>query len=252
MQRAVAVRHRLQPREARPGDPHTGELRADDLRGRVTLLSWLGEAFALLMQGNGADVTRWTADDFHEMFDQVEKHVSSGHIRRLTGNDYIKDLADGDVLACQAYSGDVIQPQADNPGIEFVAPEEGAGLRAESLVIPNLARHGRNAERLVDHYYEPEAAAEPAAWVNYVCQDLPAAREIEASSKDEETAALPEDPLIFRTTRCADGWSSPGTSPQRSAPASPTSGTPSSASEPPKGRRRVSRQAVGRGATPHF
>ncbi|MBL1287044.1 spermidine/putrescine ABC transporter substrate-binding protein [Streptomyces sp. For3] len=175
---------------------HTSELWADDLRGRVTLLSGLDEAFALLMQGNGADITRWTADDFHEMCEQVARHVRSRHIRRFTGNDYIKDLANGDVLACQAYSGDVIQLQADNPGIEFVVPEEGAELWSESLMIPNLAGHKRNAEKLVDHYYEPEVAAELATWVNYVCP-VPAAREVLASSKDEETAALAEDPLIF-------------------------------------------------------
>ncbi|WP_098011272.1 spermidine/putrescine ABC transporter substrate-binding protein [Streptomyces sp. sk226] len=174
----------------------TGELWADDLRGRVTLLSGLDESFALLMQGDGVDITRWTADDFHTMCEQVEKRVRSKHIRRFTGNDYIKDLATGDVLACQAYSGDVIQLQADNPDIEFVVPEEGAELWAESLMIPNLARHKRNAERLIDHYYDPEVAAELAAWVNYVCP-VPAARDVLASSKDEETAALAEDPLIF-------------------------------------------------------
>lgn len=174
----------------------TNELWADDLRGRVTLLSGLDESFALLMQGNGVDITRWTADDFHEICEQTEKRVRSKHIRRFTGNDYIKDLATGDVLACQAYSGDVIQLQADNPDIAFVVPEEGAELWAESLMIPNLARHKRNAERLVDHYYDPEVAAELAAWVNYVCP-VPAARDVLASAKDEETAALAEDPLIF-------------------------------------------------------
>ncbi|WP_327122215.1 extracellular solute-binding protein [Streptomyces sp. NBC_01341] len=175
---------------------HTSDLWADDLRGRVTLLSGLDEAFALLMQGNGADITRWTADDFHGMCEQVERRVRSRHIRRFTGNDYIKDLANGDVLACQAYSGDVIQLQADNPDIRFVVPEEGAELWSESLMIPDLARHKRNAEALVDHYYDPEVAAELATWVNYVCP-VPAAREILASAKDEETAALAEDPLIF-------------------------------------------------------
>ncbi len=174
----------------------TSQLWADDLRGKVTLLSGLDESFALLMQGNGADVTRWTADDFHTVCEQVEKLVKRRHIRRFTGNDYIKDLASGDVLACQAYSGDVIQLRADNPDIEFVVPEEGAELWAESLMIPNLARHKRNAEKLVDHYYEPGVAAELAAWVNYVCP-VPAARDVLASAKDGETAALAEDPLVF-------------------------------------------------------
>ncbi|MFI0981929.1 spermidine/putrescine ABC transporter substrate-binding protein [Streptomyces sp. NPDC021093] len=175
---------------------HTSDLWRPELKGRVTLLSGLDESFSLLMQGLGADVTRWTADDFHKMCDQVEKLVKAKHIRRFTGNDYVKDLASGDVLACQAYSGDIIQLQADNPDIEFVVPEEGAELWAESLMIPNLAKHKRNAEKLIDHYYDPEIAAELATWVNYVCP-VPAARDIIASSKDEETAELAEDPLIF-------------------------------------------------------
>ncbi|MFF5936987.1 spermidine/putrescine ABC transporter substrate-binding protein [Streptomyces sp. NPDC012508] len=172
------------------------ELWDDDLRGKITLLSGLDESFALLLQGNGVDVTRWTADDFHAVCEQIEGLVRKRHIRRFTGNDYIKDLSTGDVLACQAYSGDVIQLQADNPDIEFVVPEEGAELWAESLMIPNLAQHKASAEKLIDYYYDPEVAAELAAWVNYVCP-VPAARDVLADSDDEELAALAEDPLIF-------------------------------------------------------
>ncbi|MFE6753557.1 spermidine/putrescine ABC transporter substrate-binding protein [Streptomyces sp. NPDC057684] len=175
---------------------HVSDLWAADLKGKVTLLSGLDESFALLMQGNGVDITRWTPDDFHRVCDQVEKLVKSHHIRRFTGNDYIKDLSSGDVLACQAYSGDVIQLQADDPDIEFVVPEEGGELWAESLMIPNLADHKRNAETLIDYYYRPEVAAKLATWVNYV-SPVPAAREILADSKDKDTAALAEDPLIF-------------------------------------------------------
>ncbi|MGC9478393.1 ABC transporter substrate-binding protein [Streptomyces sp. WG4] len=188
----IAYNRRRLGREIR----HVSDLWADDLKGRVTLLSGMDEAFALLMQGDGVDITDWTADDFHAMCDRVEEQVGRGQIRRFTGNDYIKDLAGGDVLACQAYSGDVVQLQADDPDIEFVVPEEGAELWSESLMIPNLARHKANAERLIDFYYRPEVAAELAAWVNYVCP-VPAARDVLASSDDAETAALAEDPLIF-------------------------------------------------------
>ncbi|MFD4318135.1 spermidine/putrescine ABC transporter substrate-binding protein [Streptomyces sp. NPDC058548] len=188
----IAYNRRKLGRELRS----TKELWADDLRGKVTLLSGLDESFALLMMGRGVDVTRWTADDFHGLCEQIEGLVKKRHIRRFTGNDYIKDLSTGDVLACQAYSGDVIQLQADNPDIEFVVPEEGAELWAESLMIPNLAHHKTNAEKLVDYYYEPEVAAELAAWVNYVCP-VPAAQKVLADSGDEELVALAEDPLIF-------------------------------------------------------
>ncbi|MEV5875565.1 extracellular solute-binding protein [Streptomyces sp. NPDC052101] len=191
----IAYNRRKLGREIR----HVKDLWAGDLKGRVTLLSGLDESFALLMQGDGVDITRWTADDFHQVCDQVERQVHRGQIRRFTGNDYTKDLVSGDVLACQAYSGDVIQLQADNPDIRFVVPEEGAELWSDSLMIPNRARHKANAERLIDYYYAPEAAAKLAAWVNYVCP-VPAAKEVLAASKDKDTAALADNPLIFPDT----------------------------------------------------
>ncbi|MER6271237.1 extracellular solute-binding protein [Streptomyces sp900105755] len=188
----IAYNRRKLGREIR----HVKDLWASDLKGRVTLLSGLDEAFALLMQGNGVDITKWTADDFYAVCDEVQREVDRGQIRRFTGNDYTKDLVSGDVLACQAYSGDVIQLQADNPDIRFVVPEEGAELWSDSLMIPDRAEHKANAERLVDHYYQPEVAAELAAWVNYVCP-VPAAQQVLADSKDKDTAALADNPLIF-------------------------------------------------------
>ncbi|MFD9815222.1 PotD/PotF family extracellular solute-binding protein [Streptomyces sp. NPDC059080] len=188
----IAYNRRRLGREIRS----VSDLWHDDLRGRVSLFSGIDEAFALLLQGEGVDITRWRSDDFHRMADRLRRLVARGHIRRFTGNDYIKDLDSGDVIAAQAYSGDVIQLKADNPDIAFVVPEEGGELWAESMMIPNLAAHKRNAERLIDHYYRPDVAADLAAWVNYVCP-VPAAREVLAASKDKERAALAEDPLIF-------------------------------------------------------
>jgi len=191
----IAYNRRLVGREIRS----VSDLWAPDLKGRVTLLSGLDESFALLMQGNGVDVRHWTGDDFALICEQVEREVRRGQIRRFTGNDYTKDLVSGDVLACQAYSGDVVQLQADNPDIRFVVPEEGGELWADSLMIPDLATHKSDAERLIDYYYEPPVAAELAAWVNYVCP-VPAAQGVMADSSDADTAALAANPLIFPDT----------------------------------------------------
>ncbi|MFI9331804.1 spermidine/putrescine ABC transporter substrate-binding protein [Kitasatospora sp. NPDC052868] len=176
----------------------TADLWAPDLKGRVTLFAGLDEALGLLMLAHGADLAAFTSDDAHRAMDLVQKLVDSRHIRRFTGNDYTSDLASGAAIACQAYSGDAVQLTAENPDIEFVVPEEGGELWAESLLIPNRAGHKRNAELLVDHYYQPEVAAELAAAVQYICP-VPAAREVLAASGDKEKAELAEHPLLFPT-----------------------------------------------------
>ncbi|AUY49655.1 spermidine/putrescine ABC transporter substrate-binding protein [Streptomyces sp. CB01881] len=176
----------------------TADLWAPDLKGRVTLFAGLDEALGLLMLAHGADLAAFTEDDAHRAMDLVQKMVDARHVRRFTGNDYTSDLASGAALACQAYSGDAVQLTAENPDIAFVVPEEGGELWAESLLIPNRAGHKRNAELLIDHYYQPEVAAELAAAVQYICP-VPAAREVLAASGDKEKAELAEHPLVFPT-----------------------------------------------------
>ncbi|MFJ4191412.1 spermidine/putrescine ABC transporter substrate-binding protein [Kitasatospora sp. NPDC089509] len=176
----------------------TADLWAPDLKGRITLFAGLDEALGLLMLSQGADVSKFTDDDAHKAMDLVQKMVDSGHVRRFTGNDYTSDLASGAALACQAYSGDAVQLTAENPDIAFLVPEEGGELWAESLMIPNRAVHKRNAELLIDYYYQPEVAAELAVAVQYICP-VPAAREVLAGSGDKDKAELAENPLVFPT-----------------------------------------------------
>lgn len=175
---------------------HVSDLWAKDLAGRVTLLSGFMEASALLMLGEGVDITEFGAADVDKVFDRVQKLVDRKHIRSFTGNDYTSGLASGDVVACMAYSGDVLQLQLDNPDIEFVVPEEGAELWSENLMIPNKAQYKANAEALMDWYYQPEIAAELAAYVQYICP-VPAAREILAGNEDPEIAGLAQSELMF-------------------------------------------------------
>ena len=115
-----------------------------------------------------------------------------GQIRAFTGNEYIQDLTAGNIVACEAWSGDVIQAQFDNPDIKFVAPEEGLSLWSDNMMVPNLPTHQANAEKWIDYYYEPEVAAKLAAWVNYICPVEGAQEEMEKIDP-----SLVENQLIF-------------------------------------------------------
>ena len=54
-----------------------------------------------------------------------EEIVASGQVRQFTGNDYVQALNNGDIVACEAWSGDVIAMQYDNPDIKFVDADRG-------------------------------------------------------------------------------------------------------------------------------
>ena len=164
----------------------------EDLKGKVSLLSEMRDTMGFMLKITGADPEAFSEDEWAAAIAQLEEHVASGQIRRFTGNDYVDDLNAGNLVACEAWSGDVIAMQYDNPDIKWVLPEEGAGLWSDNMLVPNKATHKANAEALMNHYYDPAVAAELAAWVNYICP-VDGARE----SMEDIDPSLVDNQLIF-------------------------------------------------------
>ena len=124
--------------------------------------------------------------------DKVAEEKDNGQIRRFTGNDYADDLAAGNVAIAQAYSGDVVQLQADNPNLQFVVPEAGGTTFVDNMVIPTTTRNKAGAEAWMNYVYDPANYAELIAYVQYV-------RRCSATHGDELAAIDPElaaNPLI--------------------------------------------------------
>ncbi len=140
-----------------------------DLKGKITLLSEMRDTMAFMIKLTGGNPDKFTGDEWSNAIDELRKAVKGGQVRAFTGNEYIQDLTAGNIVACEAWSGDVIQAQFDNPDIKFVVPEEGLSLWSDNMLVPNKSEHRENAEKWIDYYYQPEVAAKLAAWVNYIC-----------------------------------------------------------------------------------
>ncbi|MFE5961865.1 ABC transporter substrate-binding protein [Streptomyces rubiginosohelvolus] len=139
------------------------------LKGRVSFLSEMRDTVGMTLLDQGKDPGKFSDADFDGAIGRLQKAVDKKQIRRFTGNDYTADLSKGDIAACVAWAGDVIQLQADNPDIEYAIPAAGYITSSDSLLVPAQARHKTNAEKLIDYYYEPPVAAQLAAYINYVC-----------------------------------------------------------------------------------
>jgi spermidine/putrescine transport system substrate-binding protein len=164
-----------------------------DLKGKVSLLSELPDTMLFFLLMTGADPADFTDDEFGVAIEKLEEVVRAGQIRAFTGNEYAQDLVKGNIVACEAWAGDIIQLQfGGNENIKFVAPEEGLSLWSDNMLVPNKAEHKANAEAWMDFYYQPEIAAELAAWVNYIC---PVKGAQEAMEKIDPS--LVDNPLIF-------------------------------------------------------
>jgi spermidine/putrescine transport system substrate-binding protein len=163
------------------------------LKGKVTCLTEMPDCMGLVMQSNGDDPTTVDPAAFDNAIGTLQDAVDSGQIRRFTGNDYGDDLSAGNVAACMAWSGDVVQLQLDNPNLEFVLPDGGGMIWTDNMLIPT-GGDVFTASTYMNFVYDPKVAAEIEAWVNYICP-VTGARE-ELLNQDPDIA---KNPLIFPT-----------------------------------------------------
>jgi spermidine/putrescine transport system substrate-binding protein len=163
-----------------------------DLKGKITLLTEMPDTMGFMLKVTGADPENFDDDDWGVALDRLEEVIANGQVLQFSGNNYLQQLAQGNLYACEAWSGDVIQAQYDNPDIKFVIPEEGVALWSDNMLIPNKATHHANAEAWIDFFYRPDIAAKLASWVNYICPVQGAREEIEKIDP-----SLAENPLIF-------------------------------------------------------
>jgi spermidine/putrescine transport system substrate-binding protein len=164
------------------------------LKGRVGVLSEMRDTIGLIMMQNGVDISsKWADSKFDDAIDVFRKQVNDGQIRNIKGNAYLEDLKSEDTLAAICWSGDitVINAEAGNKW-EFAIPEAGGTLWNDNFVIPIGSGKKSASEELINYYYQPEVAAEVAAWVNYITPVVGAKEAMQAIDP-----ALADNQLIF-------------------------------------------------------
>jgi spermidine/putrescine transport system substrate-binding protein len=161
------------------------------LKGQITVLNDFADTLGLVLLANGDDPSKVTDDAWKSALDRVKTASDSGQIRQFTGNDYAGPLSKGDLKACVAWSGDIVQLQPDNPNLKWGIPAEGGMIWTDNMIIPK-GGDVYTASVYMNYVYDPEVAAKLAAYINYVTP-VKGAKEALAKT-DPETA---KNELIF-------------------------------------------------------
>lgn len=168
-----------------------------ELRGGVEVLSDMRDTVGLIMLDAGTDISSqdWSEDEFLVALDVLQRQLDTGQIRQVKGNSYLDDLISGDAIAVIGWSGDIAQLNAENDDKwSFAIPERGGAISSDNMLIPVGSPHKKNAEELMNYYYDPAIAAQVAAYVQYVSPVEGAREEMEKIDP-----ALVDNPLIFPT-----------------------------------------------------
>ena len=165
-----------------------------EYKGRVEVLSEMRDTLGLIMLEQGVDISGdWGDDEFYNALAVVEENIKNGQIRQVRGNSYAEDLVSGDAIAVIGWSGDIVALNFEaGDKFAYKIVDSGVTLWSDNLMVPIGARHKTNAEKLIYHYYDPQVAAEVAAWVNYITP-VEGARE----AMEEIDPELMDNELIF-------------------------------------------------------
>jgi spermidine/putrescine transport system substrate-binding protein len=165
------------------------------LRGKVGMVSEMREVVGLFMLAAGADPSRATFDTASAALDKLEAVQRTKQVARFTGNEYIDALKSGEFAACLAWSGDVVQLQAERPDIKFVIPAEGGIRWFDSMVIPMGATNVAAAGDWMNFVYDPANAAKITTSVQYLSPVLGVQDVLARQGGD--AAKLAENPILF-------------------------------------------------------
>ncbi|MEY3169624.1 MAG: hypothetical protein RL421_867 [Actinomycetota bacterium] len=163
-------------------------------KGRIMVLSELRDTVGIIMLYQGVDPSGdFTEDQYMNAIDFLKGKIADGFIRQVKGNSYSESLVNGDAVAVIGWSGDLFILKSENDGkFDFAIPESGGMLWSDNMLVPSTSTHKKNAELLMNHYYDPAVAAEVAAYVNYICPVEAAQPELEKIDPD-----LASSPYIF-------------------------------------------------------
>lgn len=158
-----------------------------DLKGKIELLTEMRDTMLFMLLLQDSDPEDFTADEYSAAIDELKTYVDNGQIRRFAGNDYVDDMKSGDIVACEAWSGDVINLLGGGK-YKWVPPEEGFAIWTDNMLVPNKAEHKTNVEKLMNFYYDPVNAAQLAAWNYYFCPVAGAQAEIAQFDKSAQNS----------------------------------------------------------------
>jgi spermidine/putrescine-binding protein len=134
------------------------------IKNKSSYLDEARDAFAMALFALGKDPNTTNDSDL----DAAQAYLIDlkKTIKAIT-SDYQDPLKSGELILCQAYSGDVFTIQTDNANIDYIIPTSGAFSWVDSMTVPKGAPHKANAEKFMNYILEPEVGAALTNFVNY-------------------------------------------------------------------------------------
>lgn len=137
------------------------------LKGRMTMLNDMRETMGAALKSLGYSLNSRNDRELEAARDVVIGWKKN--LAKFEAEQYKSGLASGEFLLVHGYSGDLLQVQKEDAGIDFVIPEEGTSIACDDLVVLKGSRQSALAHAFINFIHDPDVAAENTNFISYVC-----------------------------------------------------------------------------------
>lgn len=125
-------------------------------RDQLLLLDSMREVFHMALKINGDSTNTTDQNAIKQAYQRLRRLLPN--VKTMSNNPRQAFLNE-EVDIGMMWSGEALAARRQNPAIQYVYPQEGAGFWIESFVIPARASHLENAYKFIDYILRPEVAA---------------------------------------------------------------------------------------------
>ncbi|MFN8587158.1 MAG: spermidine/putrescine ABC transporter substrate-binding protein [Candidatus Eisenbacteria bacterium] len=138
-----------------------------DLHGRTTMLNDMRETIGAALKFLGYSLNTTNDAELEQARDVVIRWKHQ--LAKFENEQYKGGIASGEFVLVHGYSGDLLQAQAENPDIVFLAPREGLSVACDDLVILKDSKQPALAHAFINYLHDPAVAAENSQFISYLC-----------------------------------------------------------------------------------
>ncbi|HRJ52573.1 MAG TPA: extracellular solute-binding protein [Candidatus Thiothrix moscowensis] len=118
-------------------------------QGKLLLIDDLREVFHMALKKNGYSTNTTNPDELKTAYEDLQKLMPN--VRVFNADSPRQPYLSGDVNLGMIWSGELIMAQQENPDIQYIFPQEGAGFWVDSFSIPAGAENVENAHKFIDY-----------------------------------------------------------------------------------------------------
>ncbi|MDL2207561.1 spermidine/putrescine ABC transporter substrate-binding protein [Desulfovibrio sp. OttesenSCG-928-M16] len=143
-----------------------------EFKGKIILTDDLRDAFGLALRAKGYSINSRDPEEIKKAYDFLAQLKASVRVFDVTA---IKQaLISEEVWMGPIWNGDFLVARDENPDLDYIFPEEGPVLWADSFTIPVGAENLDNAYAFINYMLRPDVAAACVQEYKYSSPNLPA------------------------------------------------------------------------------